>query len=876
MFGAACKLLSLGAMSSPNQGGAGAGGESSPGADESFHGGVTIPFQKVSSAGQAAPNGVAPLEAGQRFGEFEIIAMLGKGGMGAVYKALQVSLKRFVAIKVLERSLAMDEEFVVRFHNEAVAAAALNHPNLVQVYAAGETEGLHWFAMEFVNGESLQGRLDRTGRIEAMEAVAITLHVTNALEHAWRKGRMIHRDIKPDNIFLSVEGEVKLGDLGLAKSCEGDVGMTMVGTSMGTPLYISPEQAEGRKEIDLRTDIYSLGATLFHLLTGRPVYSGGTAVSVMVKHVSAPIPEIRALAPDLPEELAATVLRMLQKAPEDRYGGYPELAEDLQRAYARLMNPVVTYATPEPVDPVPSVSNRVPVEILQDQPTGKASGVKRRWGMVAGVVLVIAAVFGLVVGGNKGGGGSKARQSIDLLAIVDPVRDRIANPQMVGANVWERKGSALVYKSDGKAGKVAAPVAMLAKAYEIEVAFRRSTVGERFHVDIPVSPTQTVPLAIGLNKTKVTLKSEQIGEASELQTMMSGRLTVQVSRGIGSESQVSVSINGKKRANWEGNLASLAIVHGERHPDFPNEALTSLWCAKDSYEFTGWRLNILEGEVRVLSNERGPSSKGDSSANKQGFSAPGAKGLDSTAKNKNKPTVSKGRVNELIYVKGGQLPKESGLAGKGVGDFRISTYEVMLSEWNGVKSWAAGNGYDFGSRGAGYGDDHPVHSVSWFDAVKWCNARSEMEGLGVVYFVDGSAFRRGQPSVGKIEAKKTATGFRLPTEAEWEWAARGGVKSQSFKFSGGNTLDLVGWHSKNSDGSTKAVGLKNANELGIFDMSGNVSEWCWDAAPTGRRLRGGGWNYGISSSAVGGRDDSDAPDYHYFGIGFRVVRSGER
>ncbi len=259
---AACKLLCGGAMSSPNQSGTGAGGERHPTTDESFHEGVTIPFRRESSAGRIDSGGIPSLEPGQRFGEFEIIQMLGKGGMGAVYKALQVSLRRFVAIKVLERSLAMDEEFVVRFHNEAVAAAALNHPNLVQVYAAGETGGLHWFAMEFVNGESLQGRLDRSGRIEAAEAVAIALHVTNALDHAWRKGRMIHRDIKPDNIFLSTEGEVKLGDLGLAKSCEGDEGMTMVGTSMGTPLYISPEQAEGRKEIDLRTDIYSLGATV--------------------------------------------------------------------------------------------------------------------------------------------------------------------------------------------------------------------------------------------------------------------------------------------------------------------------------------------------------------------------------------------------------------------------------------------------------------------------------------------------------------------------------------------------------------------------------------------------------------------------------------
>ena len=154
------------------------------------------------------------IEPGQQLGEYEILELLGKGGMGAVYKARQTNLRRLVAIKTLQPSLASEPEYVQRFHNEAVAAAALNHPNLVQVYAAGETNGIHWFAMEYVEGESVQARMKRQSRLSAEEALAICMHVAAGLEYGWRKARLIHRDIKPDNIFLSMDGEVKLGDLG--------------------------------------------------------------------------------------------------------------------------------------------------------------------------------------------------------------------------------------------------------------------------------------------------------------------------------------------------------------------------------------------------------------------------------------------------------------------------------------------------------------------------------------------------------------------------------------------------------------------------------------------------------------------------------------
>jgi serine/threonine protein kinase len=273
---------------------------------------------------------------GQNFGDFQIIEHLGQGGMGAVFKARQTSLHRIIALKILKPFLSDDDEYVARFHREAVAAAALNHPNLVQVYAAGETDGIHYIAMEYVQGESVLKRLDRKGRIEPAEAIAIGLHVASALGYAWQRARIIHRDIKPENVFLSDDGDVKLGDLGLAKSVEQSQTLTVTGASMGTPHYICPEQAQGRREIDPRSDIYSLGCTLYHLLTGHTPYQADNAMALMTKHVTAPPADIQKAWPECPPALAAVITRMLQKEPAARYQSHEELSADLRRAYDQV------------------------------------------------------------------------------------------------------------------------------------------------------------------------------------------------------------------------------------------------------------------------------------------------------------------------------------------------------------------------------------------------------------------------------------------------------------------------------------------------------------------------------------------------------------
>ena len=268
---------------------------------------------------------------GKILGGYEIEQWLGSGAMGEVYLARQVSMNRPVALKVIKHDISMDKEVVDRFAHEAQVLASLNHPYIVPAFDAGHTSECYYMAMGYVDGETLEDRLKRHGRMDETEVINIALKVAEALKYAWTEFKLLHRDIKPANIMIDNMKEVKIMDMGIAKNTTDDGGLTKVGLVVGTPFYMSPEQAQASTGIDFRSDVYALAASMYHLMTGTLPFQGPNVMAILAKKVNFPLVPANEINPDISQETSDFISRLLSYKVSDRLDTFDELFEMLNK-----------------------------------------------------------------------------------------------------------------------------------------------------------------------------------------------------------------------------------------------------------------------------------------------------------------------------------------------------------------------------------------------------------------------------------------------------------------------------------------------------------------------------------------------------------------
>ena len=333
---------------------------------------------------------------GRTLGDYTLIRRLGQGAMAEVYLAEQGSLGRQVAFKVLKQDLSNDATYVKRFRLEAQAVASLIHTNIVQIYDVGHIDGVHFIAQEYVAGGNLRELIRREGPLPLRRAKNVMQQVASALAIAAERG-IVHRDIKPENILLTHDDVIKVADFGLARRLQSGaaVDLTQVGITMGTPLYMSPEQIEGRS-LDSRSDIYSFGVTCYHMLAGKPPFDGETPLAVAVQHLERTADRLESIRADVPSDVCRCVHRMLEKAPQDRFGSPDDVVRAIRRfgrddANASDTNTVSSHTVGSPS----MISAAAATQVLEATMRAEtAVRPRRRWLRLV-VVVLVGILFGV-------------------------------------------------------------------------------------------------------------------------------------------------------------------------------------------------------------------------------------------------------------------------------------------------------------------------------------------------------------------------------------------------------------------------------------------------------------------------------------------------